>query len=1177
MRTPDFRFLLSPFFYAREKYTGDLGEGLTSLDRERIVSWCEYARDRDPVLLAGAGLTLGAEPLVTPQAEAAPRARTWGELSARLRSHLTALNEDISDPLWLAELYEHAFSRERLLDEVRWAVPSEHLKPGAVHRAALTIPWHTILTTNYDDLLERVDPSRFHPIWRDDQLAARGRRTPLIHLHGVLLDPSSIVLTLESYRCYPMRHPGLLTKVRQLFLEHPVLIVGFSAVDPNFIQWMGWLEDVVGPQHPPHLCLFTSSGTEPVSAPRTAYWRGRLQFASVQKAHLPHVLQTMASCIAGSPFDLGAALAPESLGIRQGDSPSDVFAKLLERYEAIISRTTDEFVADLLLSSVFQRLLTLLHPSGDVDQIVARLRAPRRSEGGQLGESGHTSGQEDGSTRVGELRRAIGKYWETLLVGFALRTEARAFDVLGVRILLRDEIGVLSEGGRAMLHRALDFLDLLATAAAARDAAFLSALSLFDSVHAHAPVTSPERARLHSLRALAVLRSGETIAPPPTDDGSALTARQRGWRSCQEGDFKAAWGWYRRSLELLPSGTPRDLRSATVESAWHATWPDRDGAELAEERTRLNRMLREDAAGGEEATTWWRAQLSRVRDSALDELTKDGARPTTGGTGQYFGSTGPAEDLLARAESEWFHPRLCAEAASVLCTVLASKERSGWREFGSEDSRWGEWVSTARRYALTDCVAELRWWNDAGDPDRVEPTVEAALLRAGRWPAEWAASLQLLVPAVTWMLEPDAAERVHAYLHDARAALPPGTVYPSGVGTRTVDPRETPGTPLLAALLAVASPQLTMTLSGELPDSGVARLDLDKVLARRPWTAWVRESRVSSEEGRAVLLPLVRRYRTGGFADRAIRAIEPLLEWGKDQATYEALRTWADSTDRTDLRALVWSKIDVAKAAARAQELVDLVLVQGPPAAGVSSELYQLANMIAPDDRERLLATLLATNNPNVERRNHGADDYDPTSGAEARLLARLAAFEGMSDALRGRAETRWRGLAGGTWQHLAAVVAGRFPATWLGPEEALQLDSAIRAGGGGDTRRNNALHRVNQSLEVAPDFAWRRLSAIAGVLRHANARIQGNAVTVAVKLALRSAPPEEEMWLRWLDFVRAVADDHRVQVRMALASGLRLKIQEHPPHVSAGLATIREIIAADRRLGVVAAAAGNT
>jgi hypothetical protein len=57
----------------------------------------------------------------------------------------------------------------------------------------------------------------------------------------LLTRPSTVVLAFEDYRLYPAKHPGMVAKVRQLFLQHPVLFLGFSVTDPNFLQWSGWL------------------------------------------------------------------------------------------------------------------------------------------------------------------------------------------------------------------------------------------------------------------------------------------------------------------------------------------------------------------------------------------------------------------------------------------------------------------------------------------------------------------------------------------------------------------------------------------------------------------------------------------------------------------------------------------------------------------------------------------------------------------------------------------------------------------------------------------------------------------------------------------------------------------------------------------------------------------------
>ena len=236
------------------------------------------------------------------------------------------------DPLWLAELHRQRFGEDALMRVLRHAVPNERLIPGPLHHALRAIRWRAILTGNYDTLLEKT----FEPFQRvracvdDIDLVRSAERDTmeLIHLHGVIDRPDTIVLALEDYRRYPDSHPGMLAKVRQLFLQHPVLFVGFGVTDPNFMQWTGWLSDVVGNAKNPWVNLTLDP---PPSLSHGRYWGTRLDFISVRDFRrfrdvVPSVLRIVGEAL--HQEDRSEEVA--QLRIRAASSASEVVREVRE-------------------------------------------------------------------------------------------------------------------------------------------------------------------------------------------------------------------------------------------------------------------------------------------------------------------------------------------------------------------------------------------------------------------------------------------------------------------------------------------------------------------------------------------------------------------------------------------------------------------------------------------------------------------------------------------------------------------------------------------------------------------------------------------------------------------------------------------------------------------------------
>jgi hypothetical protein len=92
---------------------------------------------------------------------------------------------------------------------------------------------HAVLTTNYDTLLETV----FHDYAVIvGQSALKGMPFTvgeIFKFHGCVNDIAQIVLTSEDYETFHKKKKFIAARLLSLFNEHPMLIVGYGANDPN--------------------------------------------------------------------------------------------------------------------------------------------------------------------------------------------------------------------------------------------------------------------------------------------------------------------------------------------------------------------------------------------------------------------------------------------------------------------------------------------------------------------------------------------------------------------------------------------------------------------------------------------------------------------------------------------------------------------------------------------------------------------------------------------------------------------------------------------------------------------------------------------------------------------------------------------------------------------------------
>ncbi len=129
-----------------------------------------------------------------------------------------------------------------------------------------------ILTTNYDDLIEKATPLLKHVTWKNPRVVTRlvrGEDRRVLHVHGHWEEPESVVLGIRSYEAV-RNSEHTQAVIRALGMTKSLVFVGCGEEglsDPNwgnFLSWLKAIETSAGVEHRHYRLVRDQDKFEPV-------------------------------------------------------------------------------------------------------------------------------------------------------------------------------------------------------------------------------------------------------------------------------------------------------------------------------------------------------------------------------------------------------------------------------------------------------------------------------------------------------------------------------------------------------------------------------------------------------------------------------------------------------------------------------------------------------------------------------------------------------------------------------------------------------------------------------------------------------------------------------------------------------------------------------------------------
>ena len=202
-------------------------------------------------------------PLIGAGVSQASGAASWSQVVARFRHGIEEwtgrrVGEEELDLLAVPRLYAYLQQSRQPMYRVLEDAVERGFRPNLLHERLVQMPLPSLLTTNWDTLLDqralRAVAIDLNVIRRDADVAGwqESRGTQVIKMHGCITVPETIVVSEDDYHRFYAGDSMMLTLVKALMGTRSMFAVGFSMRDQFVKMLFSHVARLIGPTANPH-------------------------------------------------------------------------------------------------------------------------------------------------------------------------------------------------------------------------------------------------------------------------------------------------------------------------------------------------------------------------------------------------------------------------------------------------------------------------------------------------------------------------------------------------------------------------------------------------------------------------------------------------------------------------------------------------------------------------------------------------------------------------------------------------------------------------------------------------------------------------------------------------------------------------------------------------------------